>query len=49
MFYGRGDGGGGGGGGTCYVGVIRDVPFPWVYFLPENSKAGYTFCPIILK
>ena len=36
-------GGGGGGGGTCYVGVPGDVPFLWVYFLPENSKAGYHF------
>ena len=25
------------GGGTCYVGVPGDVPFSWVYFLPENS------------
>ena len=38
-----------GGGGTCYVGVPGDVPFSWVYFLPENYKAVYTFCPKILK
>ena len=31
------------------VGVPGDVPFSWVYFLPENSKAGYTFCSKILK
>ena len=31
------------GGGTCYVGVPEDVPFSWVYFLLENSKAGYQF------
>ena len=31
------------GGGTCYVGVPGDVPFSWVYFLPENSIAGYQF------
>ena len=37
------------GGGTCYVGVPEDVLFSWVYFLPENSKAGYPFCPKILK
>ena len=36
-------------GGACYVGVPRDVPFSWVYFLPENSEAGYTFRPKILK
>ena len=30
-------------GGTCYVGVPGDVPFSWVHFLPENSKAGYQF------
>ena len=38
-----------GGGSTCYDGVLEDVPFSWAYFLPENSKAGYTFCPKILK
>ena len=27
-------------GGICYVGVLGDVPFSWVYFLPENSEAG---------
>ena len=31
---------GGGGECICYVGVSRDVPFSWVYFLPENSKGG---------
>ena len=30
-------------GRTCYVGVPRDVPFSWVYFLPKNSKVGYQF------
>ena len=35
--------------GTCYVGVPGDGPFSWVYFLPENCKAGDTFCPKILK
>ena len=35
----------GGTGGLAMLGVLVDVPFPWVYFLPENSKAGYTFCP----
>ena len=33
----------GGDGGTCYVEVLGDVPFPWVYFLPKNSKVGYQF------
>ena len=41
-----------GGGATCYVGVPGDVPFSWVYllpenpkqdFLPKNSKVGYQF------
>ena len=35
------EGGGGGGGGTCYVRVPGDVPFSWVYFLAENSEAGF--------
>ena len=38
-----------GGGGTCYAGVPGDVLFSCVYFLPENSEAGYTFCPKFLK
>ena len=38
-----------GGGGTCYVGVSRDVPFSLVYFLLENSRAGYQFWRKILK
>ena len=33
----------GGGGGTCYVGVSGDLPFSWVYFMLENSRAGYQF------
>ena len=27
-------------GGYLLVGVPGDVPFSWVYFLPENSRAG---------
>ena len=42
-------GGGGGGGGTCYVGISEDVPFSWVYFLLENSRARYQFWRQILK
>ena len=34
--------GGGGGGGTCYVGIYGDVPFSWVYLLPEKSRAEYS-------
>ena len=38
-----------GGGVLAILGLPGDVPFSWVYFLPKNSKAGYTFCPKILN
>ena len=30
-------------GSTCYDKVYGDVPFSWVYFLPEKSGAEYQF------
>ena len=28
---------------TCYVGIWEDLPFSWIYLLPEDSEAGYCF------